>query len=63
MPYVSKAQQGYFNAQKGKKVPAAVVDEFNQASKGLTGLPKHVKKAKKAAPKRMPAKHASISYA
>lgn len=33
MPYASDKQRRYFNAQRGKKVPAAVVDEFNAASK------------------------------
>lgn len=46
MPYKSKAQQGYFHAQKGKKVPADVVEEFDKASRGQHGLPKHVKKGK-----------------
>lgn len=43
MPYTSKAMQGYFHAQKGKKVPAKVVEEFDAASKGLK-LPKKAKK-------------------
>jgi hypothetical protein len=46
MPYVSEAQRGYMHAQKGKKVPAKVVDEFDAASKGQHGLPKHVKGSK-----------------
>ena len=31
MPYVSDKQRGYFHAQRGKKVPASVVDEFDAA--------------------------------
>ena len=42
-PYVSRKQQAYFNAQRGKEVPASVVDEFNEASRGKK-LPKKVKK-------------------
>jgi hypothetical protein len=35
MPYVSKAQQGYFNANRGKLEKQGVnVDEWNSASKG-----------------------------
>ena len=34
MPYVSQKQRGYFNANR-KKIGPAVVDEFNQASKGM----------------------------
>lgn len=33
MPYKSKAQEKYFNANRDK-IGAAVVDEFNAASKG-----------------------------
>ena len=33
-PYVSDAQRKYFNAQRGKEIPAKVVDEFNEASRG-----------------------------
>ena len=47
MPYKSKAQQGYFNANKKKLEAKGVnVDEFNKASKGKK-LPKKAKKAKK----------------
>ena len=58
MPYVSKAQQGFAHSPAGKAAgfPTA---EFDAASKGLTGLPKHVgpKKSmakKKARKKRTP---------
>ncbi len=30
MPYVSDKQRRYFHAQKGKKVPSEVVDEFDE---------------------------------
>ena len=45
MPYKSKAQQGYFNANR-KKLEAQGVDvnEWNQASKGEKNLPEHVAK-------------------
>lgn len=46
MPYKSAAQRAYFNAQRGKKVPASVVDEFNAASKGEGKLPQHTAKKK-----------------
>jgi hypothetical protein len=49
MPYVSKAQQGYFHTAAGrKKVGAKVVAEFDAASKGKSyrKLPKHVKRSK-----------------
>ena len=39
-PYVSRAQEKYFNANKSK-IGARVVNEFNQASKGMN-LPKKV---------------------
>ena len=45
MPYVSKAQQGLFHS-KNSPVSSDVVNEFDQASKGQTGLPEHVAKAK-----------------
>lgn len=35
MPYKSAKQEKFFNAERGKKVPAKVVDEFNAASKGM----------------------------
>jgi hypothetical protein len=38
MPYVSQAQQRYFNANR-EKLEAQDVDEYNQASKGMH-LPK-----------------------
>ena len=45
MPYVSQAQQGYFNAHK-KELEAKGIDvnEWNEASKGQTNLPEHVAK-------------------
>ena len=43
MPYVSKAQQGYFHTHR-KEIGAKVVAEFDKASKGEKGLPEHVKK-------------------
>jgi hypothetical protein len=45
MPFVSKAQRGYFNANRGKLSAQGVnVDEWNQASKGmkLPARKKHV---------------------
>jgi len=42
MPYVSKAQQGYFHTHK-KEIGAKVVEEFDKASKGEANLPEHVK--------------------
>jgi hypothetical protein len=45
MPYASSAQRRFFNSPAGKKkVGAATVAEFNQASKGQTDkmLPNHV---------------------
>ena len=45
MPYVSEAQRRYMNAQRGKKVEAGVVDDFNAASEGLK-LPERVKSKK-----------------
>jgi len=45
MPYVSRAQQGYFNAHKKELEAKGVdVDEWNEASKGQTNLPEHVSK-------------------
>ena len=36
MPFLSKAQQGYFNANRAKLEKQGVsVDEWNSASKGL----------------------------
>ena len=36
MPYKSKAQEAYFNANRGKLESQGInVDEWNQASKGL----------------------------
>lgn len=46
MPYASKAQQGYFHAHPDK-VGRKVVAEFDAASKGQHGLPKHVKPKRK----------------
>ncbi len=44
MPYKSKAQQGYFHAHEGENgLTSAVVDEFDQATKGgYAKLPEHV---------------------
>lgn len=40
MPFVSQAQRGYFNANRAKLERQGVnVDEWNQASKGMS-LPK-----------------------
>ena len=42
MPFVSQAQRGYFNANRGKMEAQGVnVDEWNSASKGMS-LPKRV---------------------
>lgn len=46
MPYSSKAQQGYFHANKAK-IGVKVVAESDRASKGDTDLPEHVKKTPK----------------
>jgi hypothetical protein len=44
MPFVSKAQQGYFNANRAKLEKEGVnVDEWNAASKSMK-LPEHAKK-------------------
>ena len=44
MPYVSSAQEKFFNANRDKLEAKGVnVDEWNKASKGLK-LPEHVKK-------------------
>lgn len=46
MPYASKAQRGYFNANREKLEKQGVnVDEWNQSSAGMK-LPKHAKKPK-----------------
>ncbi len=46
MPYKSKAQEGYFNANRKKLEKQGVdVGEWNKSSKGLK-LPKKVKKKK-----------------
>jgi hypothetical protein len=42
MPYKSRAQQGLFHS-KNSPVSAKVVAEFDAASKGQHGLPRHVK--------------------
>lgn len=42
MVYSSATQRRYFNAQRGKKIPAKVVDEFNKESRGKK-LPEKVK--------------------
>ena len=49
MPYASKAQLGLFHSPNSP-VSQNVVDEFDQASKGESGLPEHVAKKKKAKP-------------
>lgn len=41
MPYESRAQAGYFNTHR-KKLGDALVDKFNQESKGMRNLPQHV---------------------
>jgi hypothetical protein len=47
MPFKSKAQQGYFNANRGKLEAQGVdVDEWNSASKGKK-VPNVISKAKK----------------
>ena len=44
MPYVSQAQERFFNANRDKLEKAGVnVNEWNKSSKGLK-LPDHVKK-------------------
>ena len=46
MPYKSEAQRKYMNAAAGRgEISKSVVDEFNQASKGMK-LPKRVTKTK-----------------
>lgn len=46
MPYKSKAQEAYFNANRKKmEKQGANVDEWNKSSKGLK-LPKKAKKKK-----------------
>ena len=44
MPYVSKAQEAYFNTNRDK-IGSKVVDEYNKASKGKK-LPDRVSKGK-----------------
>jgi hypothetical protein len=52
MPFVSKAQQGYFNANRGKLEKQGVnVDEWNRASKGKK-LPARTKSTPKKKPNR-----------
>jgi hypothetical protein len=47
MPYVSRKQEAYFNANRDKLTKEGVnVDEWNQASKGLK-LPKYAHKSTK----------------
>lgn len=44
MPYVSKAQEKFFNANRGELEKKGVnVSEWNKSSKGMN-LPEHVKK-------------------
>ncbi|MFL6427790.1 MAG: hypothetical protein ACJ71S_06060 [Acidobacteriaceae bacterium] len=57
MPYASKAQQGYFNANR-RKLGNKLVNEFNQASKGQKDLPEHVKNDEDADD--MPAQQAKV---
>lgn len=56
MPFKSESQRRYMNwaASKGK-IKKSIVDEFNQASKGMD-LPETVKKAKKDALKKLRSK-------
>ncbi len=50
MPYKSDAQRGFFHANEGKKgITKKVVDEFDQASKGMK-LPAKVGKGEGAHP-------------
>jgi hypothetical protein len=43
MPYVSRAQQGYFHTHRAQLAKQGVdVDEWDKASKGQHDLPKHV---------------------
>jgi hypothetical protein len=59
MPYVSRSQQGFFHTPAGKKkVGPEVVKEFDNASRGQTGLPEHVVKkfAGRAAKKSIPSR-------
>ena len=44
MPYASAKQARYFHAQKGKKVPASVVNEFDAATHAQGGIKKGKKK-------------------
>jgi peptidase E len=47
MPFVSKAQQGYFETHKKQLEDQGVsVSEWEQASKGQHDLPEHVNKGK-----------------
>ena len=48
MPYASRAQQGLFHSPNSP-VSKEVVEEFDEASRGQHGLPKHVKGGKKSA--------------
>lgn len=41
VPYTSAAQRSYFNTNR-RKLGDALVNEFNQASKGVRNLPEHV---------------------
>lgn len=47
MPYKSAKQAAYFHAQKGKKVPAAVVNEFDAATRAQGGIKKKPPKPQK----------------
>ncbi len=47
MPYKSEKQRKYMNwAAEHGKIDKSVVNEFNQASKGMKNLPEHVKGSK-----------------
>ena len=50
MPYLSQAQQGLFHSSNSP-VSKKVVAEFDAASKGHRGLPKHVGSMEKLAQK------------
>ncbi len=60
MPYVSQAQERYFNANRSKMERQGVnVDEWNSASKGLK-LPKRKKKYSRRALNRVGFKQSMI---
>ena len=49
MPYASRAQQGLFHSPNSP-VSAAVVKDFDDASRGQKGLPYHASNTKKKKP-------------